>query len=174
MEISAVSQNCIRIRGKHASFVVDPDSLVKTKIVADAVLMLGKNQKAELAKIEGSKVVIQGAGDYEVSGVKIHGVGIGDHIVYELLVDGVLTLLGRPQDIASLQDKKEYHCLVVNIDAKIESSLVAELSPSLVVLYGVLAQDGAKQLGKESVAPTAKHQILSDKLPAEMEVIILQ
>lgn len=172
MEIATLGDNVIKIRSKNTSFVVDP---VKTmaKVSADAILLLNNNMHVDTTRVLDQRIIICGEGEYEVEGVKISGIKVLGGIVYSLFLDSFLLVLGKVSDISRLQDTTlscEVALLRADSDLK---SIVAKLEPKIVVLYGEKKMEGARSLGKEGIAPVQKFTTLKDKVPEEMEVVIL-
>jgi hypothetical protein len=91
MDITLLSKNSIKIRGKKAAFIIDPLDIQKNN--ADAIILLSK--KADLSKVDEYRVVISGTGEYEVAGVKISGVKAGEGVVFSFFMDGVVSIFGR-------------------------------------------------------------------------------
>ncbi len=170
MEIVLVSDTSIKIRGKNASIVVDPSS-IKTKTQADAILLLEKEQ-ADTSKIEGSRVIIDGPGEYEIGGIKIAGFALVKSIAYELFVDGLQVFLSSQESLKDLGQNRECPVVVVFSKWAVDVSQVTEMSPRIVVLYGPGAKESVKAFGKQ-VAPTSKITVTAEKLPAELEVYLL-
>lgn len=172
MDVTLLEKDSLKIRGKHAGFAVNP--IVKT--TADAVLLLGDIQEVNVAKVEGQRLVIEGAGEYEVSGAKISAFGNKRNLAYEITLDGLDVFLANGETLKKSHDaKRECQVLILYSDSLSDASLIAALSPSLVVLYGEKAQEVAKTLGKESLGPAEKKfSITSDKLPEEMKVVVLK
>ncbi len=65
MEIALVSKSSLRIKGKSASFLVDPQS----DAAVNAFLLLNPDEEF----ISEQAVTVSGAGEYEIGGVKITG-----------------------------------------------------------------------------------------------------
>ena len=95
MEIALLYKNCLRIKGKRATFVVDPDK------ASDANAVIVMMQLRESLNIASDAVVIDGPGEYEIAGVKMSATLDRDAgIVYALVIDGVEIILGK---ISSLE-----------------------------------------------------------------------
>ena len=63
---------------------------------------------------------------------------------------------------------------MINADAEVSESAVTAMEPSIVVLYGEKAREGAKALGKDSASASSKISVSEDKLPEEMDVMLLR
>lgn len=172
MDISVLSKDSIKIRSKHASIIVDP-SLEISKISSDAVIFLNTEDN-DLSKVEDYRIVINGPGEYEISGVKVLGTKGEKGFVYGLSVDGFSIILSRSSDISKIKDDTFLSQIVIlNVDDEINSTVVTKLEPKIVVLYGDNKAAAAKILGKENMPAVKKFSVLKDKLPEEMKVVVL-
>lgn len=169
MEIALLSKNALRIKGKNAVLVVDPQE----KHEANAALVFS----IPVSKINpvGSEVIINGPGEYETGGVKITGVKSEQDLVYSLSVDSVSVLLGKVSTLEKLQTKlKEANILVVNCDNIVDASFITSLVTNVLLLYGEKAAEVGKSIGGENVVKASKYASTIDKLPAEVETVILE
>jgi hypothetical protein len=175
MEVATVGQNSIRLKGKQATFIIDPFDK-KIKSPADATVLLTNDRSVEPTVIEESRVVIEGAGDFEVAGVKFAGTRVKNDIVYDFRLDGLRVLVGTMPAVKAAQDKvTEPQVLIIKTDGEIEQSVITALSPQLLVLFGDgVSQENVKSKGFDTVSSTNKVVTTSDKLPQEMEVVVLQ
>lgn len=168
MEVILLSPDAIRIKGKRGALVVNPNSDIKAKVAADAVILLGET-KTHLSKVEGSRVTIQGAGEYEVSGIKIAGMGTKNNVVYELIVDGVTVLLGNISVIEKVKEKyQEPKVAILRADAVCDQVLLATLEPSVAVFYGEKAKDIKAAIAQQAPT-TAKYAVTSER-PTTQEI----
>ncbi|OGH06688.1 MAG: hypothetical protein A2W22_02235 [Candidatus Levybacteria bacterium RBG_16_35_11] len=174
MDVIKLSENSIKIKGKKASFIVDPSNNMP-KNIADAIVLLS-NKVPDLDKVEGYRVVISGSGEYEVGRVKINGISTNDGLVYSFLIDGIDLLLGKATDLNSIADKNQEHKVVIIMaDLEIKESVVTTIEPRLVILYGEKKDIAIKALGKEKgeVEFSKKLSFNEDRLPEEMGVAVL-
>lgn len=173
MEIFQISKNSIKIKGKNSSFAVDPNDLIKAKTQADAVIVL-LGESLNLDKIEEQRVIIQGPGEYEVSGTKVTGFLLEGKNAYSLQLDGIDVLLASLETLKKLKEPtRDYKILVLNANAIIDGSEITALAPSVVLLFGEKAEDVAKTLsGNTSRLP--KFVLKKEQLPEEMQVVVLQ
>ena len=173
MEISKVSGNTIKIKGKNATIVVDPVSTLSGQ--ANAVLLMSKKSETSFPKIEDLHLTINGEGEYEVGGIKITGINVGDDVVYIGEVDGGRFVLGQSGAIEKALSKfDETQVLIVNAGQNFNTSIVSTLSPSAFVVYGEGSTQALKALGREGIQKVSKYSIKSDKLPEEAEFISLE
>ncbi len=171
LDIYVLGSNSIKIRTKRVSFVVDPvDSISKTN--ADAVLVLRK-ETVDLARVSNYRVVLRGEGEYEIENVKISGIAAGEGFVYSIFADNMEIVLGRVSTLLRIQDKSLLcQVALLNVDNELKS-IIANLEPRAVILYGEKRIEGAKELGKDWVKPVSKVTVTKEKLEKEIEVEVL-
>lgn len=168
MEIALLSKSGIRIKGKQASLAMDPSD----KAAYDAVLLLAK-QPEEVTKPENG-IIVTGAGEYEVGGIKITSLRSENDLLYSVIVDGVEVLVGKLGVLEQMQHKlKEHQIVVVYCDAEGSSSFITSLAEKLVMFYGEKAKEISDAFGKENVKVMSKYSSTKDKLPTEVETILL-
>ncbi len=172
MEVALLDKTSLRIKSKHTNFVVDPfEKLPKT--TTDAVLILS-HDNVDLSRVTDYRVVIKSPGEYEVGGIKISAIGMDGSTIYGLTVDNVDILLAKTSSVTKVSEKlKEYQIAIFNVDSEINQTVVTALEPRVVILYGEKATDAAKALGKEDAQVLQKFSAAEDKLPEEMQVVVL-
>ena len=146
---------------------------------------------------------ITGPGEYEVNGVSITGVSTfhdkekgsqrGRNTVYNVNIDGLnivhLGDLGHTLSEDQIEEIGTTDILLVpvgsvyTIDAKTASDVVSQLEPKIVIpmhysLPGLKFELGPvenflKEMGFDAVEPLPKLSITKDKLPDELQVIVL-
>ena len=146
---------------------------------------------------------ITGPGEYEVNGVSITGVSTyhdketgaqrGRNTVYNISIDGLnivhLGDLGHTLSEEQIEEIGSTDILLVpvgsvyTIDAKTASDVVSSLEPRIVIPmhYGLPGlkfelepvENFLKEIGSDTVEPQAKLSITKDKLPGELQVIVL-
>ncbi len=165
MEIIPLSKSSLKIKGKRAGVVLDPDMGIKGKISSDAILVF-PNVDPDTSRVEEWRVYIRGSGEYEVGGIKISGIKSGKYFAYKLFVDGMSIGFATTDSIEGLRDiLNGEHILVLSVSEKVDLSLIATLEPRVVILYGEKADGEIK---------VSKYSITRDKLPEKMETILLQ
>ena len=171
MDISLVSKDCIKLKGKKASFVVDPKK-DSPKTAADAILLTGSG--ADTSRVSDFRIVVKGSGEYEISGSKAAAVATPKCVIFKLSIDNVSIILGKSVDFSKLESNfTACDIALINADSEFNESFITALSPKIVVLYGDNKLDGAKKLGGENLTPIAKFSAVKDKLPEKMEIIVL-
>jgi hypothetical protein len=169
MEIAIIPQASLRIKGKQMTLGVDQVDKTNSR----GTIILHANPK-DLKQIEDN-VIINGAGEYEVGGIKINGTRSGQHVVYGMNVDGVEILIGKISALDSMQHKlKEHHIVVSLCDEIVTASFLTSLASNVVIFYGPKAAEISQAFGKDTVKPMPKYQTTKDKLPAEVETVILE
>jgi len=176
VEIILLSKNSIKIKGKNASLVVDP-FIKMPKTNADAVVFLEnpKEEEHDPMRVEGHRVIINGPGEFEVGGIKIHGQKSEGKFVYSITLDNINIFLGKTSSLnKSHQEGRDYQMLILNVDSNLDQSLIAPFEANTIVLYGDRANEGGvKLLGKIEGEITKKFSAVREKLPTELQVVIL-
>ncbi len=171
MEISLISSTSIRVKGKHGTVVINPGEKIG---IVNAVILL-KDAEFKPQALEQEPLVIQGPGDYEFAGIKVTGFKNGEDILYSIRVDRVEILFGRltilEKDYAKL---KEHHILLGYVDQEIDPSFVTGLATNVIVFYGEKAEDAIVKLAKDAFRKDGKYVTTFEKLPQEIEKILLQ
>ena len=126
MEVASVSQNSIKIKTKNATFIIDPVG----KIDADVVIL---TQKPQDYSEFGDNVVIDGPGEYEVSGVGIKGEKVNDKLSFDFFEDNQ-RLLFIPLSAAKKLETEDYTATILALDEKIEGELPSITSEIVAVI----------------------------------------
>lgn len=169
MEIALLPKNGIRIKNKQAAVAIDPQD----KTFYEAVLLLSK--PIEEVSVQEGSLLISAVGEYEVGGIKMTGIRSEAGMIYSMDVDGVDVLVGKIEALDKMQHKlKEHHIVVVNCDAGGNVSFITSMAENVVIFYGEKANEVAASFGKENVKQVNKYSSTKDKLPAEVETILLQ
>lgn len=173
VDVLTLDKNSIKIRGKSSSFVINPKPKIP-KVGADAVILLGETAEEEgVLRVVDHRVVIKGAGEYEVAGTRIIGTTISGNFLYSLSIDNISVFIARTSALSKTQEAGDYNVLILNVDSDFKDTMVTAFSPNAVLLFGEKASDALKMLGKE-VSRSQKFSIVVDKLPSETEVVLLE
>lgn len=172
MDIQIFDASSLRIKSKKTTLAFDPQKSI-AKFDADAIVLTGKDN--DPSRINNSRLVISGPGDYEVSGLKISGKGSLEEMIFELSSENTNILVAKTSILNNLPSDKigDYSIVILNADEDLNQSVVTAMEPRIVILYGEKAKDGAKILGSENSSPVSKISVSEDKLPEELEVAIL-
>lgn len=209
MDISWYGQSCFKIKGKNASVVVDPYDpemigLKKLKVSGDILAISHQHSDHNNKEaVEGTPFVIEGAGEYEIKGVTIHGVQTfhdskdgkerGMNVVYTIDIDGLsvchLGDLGHELTTSQLEAIGDVDILLVpvggtyTIDAATAVRVIAQIEPHVVIPMHYKLNDKLplgtldeflKVYGKGKIDPLPKYSISKDKLPDGEEVVVLE
>lgn len=168
MEIASLPKALLRIKGKQSTIVVNPTE----KHEGNASLFLDENVESHFSLKEG--VVIASPGEYEVGGLKIRGSKFDSNRTYSLLVDGVDVLLGKLSAFEKIHAKLSDHALVViDADAVLDPSFATSLASNVLIITGEKAKEVVDTYIKENVKVMQKYITTKDKLPQEVETVLL-
>jgi len=172
MDISKISEKSIKIKSKLALFAVNPLN-TRNNVTGDAILLLNNTVTKKQLSLEGDPLIINGPGEYEIKGVKLNGIHKNSGIVYTGRIDTMYICIAQSSSITSTKDAIE-ECEIAIIDAEtpVDQKILAAMNVKVAILYGTRAQDSIKTFGKE-LNPVTKYSITKDKLPAEMEIVLL-
>lgn len=186
MDIYHFGLSAIRIKGKKTAIVIDPFFKDKTglkfeKVEADAVLISDREASwMSLSQVDGYRVVIDGPGEYEVGGIAIRGIAIDDTVSYLVKIDGITVLhLGeiiKPLTDTEIEKYPSVDILFVSV-SKDTADMIAKFEAKIVIPLNFTNETLGvflKELGKESVKPLSKLTITREKLPGEIEVVVLE
>ena len=167
MEIALVQKTALRIKGKQASFVVNPVDTAS----ANAALILDET----IPEINTEEtVILRGPGDYEIGGVKITGIRGEKGVVYSLTVDGIAIVVGKIDTLSAMQQKLKDHNIVLALCKEVASgAFLTTLAENSVIMYGEKAAETAQGFEKEKLKTMNKYTASAGKLPAEVEIVLL-
>lgn len=171
MDISIIGKNSIKVKGKEATFIIDPGREMP-KTPADAVILLNGNENVDISKVADSRIIISGPGGYEIGGAKVSGTTTAKGTLYRLFIDGITIILGRASETKA-EGFSSCQVLVINTDTEFSESFVTSLEPKIVAVYGDKKTESAKTIGAENVQTMTKLTTTKDKLPEKMEVVVL-
>src|SRR6266568_4947066 len=168
MEIALTGPSTIRLKGKQATLLINPLPDHK-KVATDGTLFFSRMDDAfDTSTLEGNKILIDGAGEYEISGVKIAADTISTQLYFEINLDTLDILVSKASVLAKRKDdSKEYMIAVIQADTLLDQSVIAAMNLNAFVLYGEHASEIITKLGKEDVTPVTKSVITKEKLPTE-------
>ena len=83
VDVSVLSKDSIKIKGRSSSFVIDPTAQIQ-EVGADAAVFLKDIENPEVGKVTDYRVIIKGAGEYEVAGTRILGTKSDDNFYTRL------------------------------------------------------------------------------------------
>lgn len=173
MDITLLNNASIRIKGKNAVLITEPKQ-VSAKTSADLTLSFIAGDTFVNSKIEGVRLNAAGAGEYEVLGAKIVGIAHEGRMVYSVKLDGLSFLIGANKTVDKLKEKlsDKNNVLILSVDEKFDEETITALAPQVVILFGDGASQAAKTLGSQA-SSISKYSVTAEKLPEEMEVVVL-
>ena len=171
VDIAIVGKESIKIKGKQASFVIDPVAGM-SKVGGDAIILLGGGEGIDVSRVTDSRIILAGPGSYEVGGVKILGTKTIKGTIYKMTMDGITTIIGSSAEVKT-EGFNACQVLIVDTTDEFSESFVTALEPKITILYGEKKNEAAKTLGVENVSVVSKLTVAKDKLPDEMETVVL-
>ncbi len=152
--------------------------------------------------VEGNPFVIRGPGEYEIKGISVIGVssfhdaeeGVkrGKNTMYRIEIDGVKILhlgdLGHVLSSSQVDQIDTVDVLIIpiggtyTIDAEKAAQVISDIEPRIVIPMhdarsnkDLVAVDVfLKQMNKEGITAVPKLTVSKDKLPQEMQVVVLE
>lgn len=155
MDVAFVSPNTIKVKTKSSTFSIRTGS-------------------AFSIFFENSSIVFSGPGEYEVKSIKLTGLGKAEILGFAGKIDGMDICITKSSFVKKAKDQfGECNVLILEEDEIIDQALFAAFNANIAIVCGEKSQEHVKSLGKEA-APVSKFSITKEKLPAELEVILLQ
>lgn len=146
MEIQLLSSDSIKIKGKNASVVFDPNS----KTDAEIVIVTKASGSLALDKVTNTRLMISGPGEYEAGGISISGKKVKDKVIYTLIES--MKIAVTSSDVAGeLPDDEDFDAVVVHVASGFSDEVLGPISSKCTVLYGDLAQATIKSENQEKV-----------------------
>lgn len=170
MEISYLGNSSVRIAGRAASFVSDPQAGAGKKSTADVSLVtVGVNEAA-------AGLVIDCPGEYEVKGTMITGVPVGEGTAYVIQSEstkiGLLTNVSDELSAEALEQLSELDALAVAAEGY---QLIGKLEPKYVIPLGSgeALKKFIEELGATASEPQTKLKVSGRDVPEETTVVVL-
>jgi L-ascorbate metabolism protein UlaG (beta-lactamase superfamily) len=199
MVITYHGDACVRLQGKigprEYTVLLDPYDAKATglKPLRPSTVNLVVSTTGSLPEFGDGPYRITGPGEYEVQGVMVTGIVVGDRIIYRLDAEELsiahLGNLTKPLDEATLDKIGDVDALIIPIGgkgvltAKQASELIEQIEPKVVVpiqykLPGAkLPYDGleafCKEMGCSAKAAEEKLKLTDKELPEEGVVVRL-
>ncbi len=178
MDINLLDKNTLKIKLKKTNFVVDPKEKTP-KTSADAIIALDR-ESFDATRVADYRIIIKGPGEYEIGGIKLIGYKYDNEFTsYSFITGNISVLVGKVSSLEKILDKIDEHKIaILDVDAKMNPSIVTAIEPNCLVLYGEMVKEGLESLGKEALErkteQSQKLTINEDKLSEEMQIIILE
>ncbi len=213
MDIQYFGYSCFRIKGKEIVLTTDPFSpspgIKLPKISSDIITVSHDHQDHNFVEhiteaiTRPQPFVINGPGEYEISGVSITGIpsfhdsvsgkNFGCNTIYIVTMDGIRLVhlgdIGQQLTDQQIEEINGVDILFVpvggtyTLDSKQAQEVVGKVEPSITIpmhykLPGVsfdlaTVEDFLSQMGIEEVEKVDKLNINREKLPEEKKVVVL-
>jgi hypothetical protein len=169
MEIAVLPKGGVRIKGKQATLIVGSSDVTPG---VNALLLYAYDETGEPIKDE--VLVIDSPGDYEVSSVKISTFRNASDLAHSFSMDGIDVVIGKLAAMERMQSKLGEHQIVVLFaDSVSDASFATNLVTNTLVFYGVQGKEVAEKVAKGVLQELSKYVVTMDKLPAEVETVLL-
>lgn len=154
MEIKYLGEKTVLLKGKSESVLINPSDEFLANDKNGSRVILYTTEEGTRADLENEKILINGAGEYEIGGVEIVGFNVdGGDAIYRVNIDGFkIVVIGRLHE--ELSEKK--------ID-KIEETDVLMVSPEAVGLDYKVFKAWAKKWGANYLIPVSDDKDVVDK-----------
>jgi len=173
-------------------------------ITADIVTVSHEHQDHNATgNLEGQPVIVRGPGEYEIKGVGIIGIAAfhdsqngserGKNTIYRIDIDGISVVhlgdLGHMLNTSQLETLDGVGVLLIpvggvyTIDARGAVEVIREIDPAIVIpmhfgrpeLKEIAdVKTFLKEIDREGLSPQPKLTLTKDKLPEEMQVVLLE
>lgn len=173
MDVILLDNKTIRLKGKKASVVINPTKNI-SKTEAESAIFLDKSNELSIDKVENVRITVTGPGEYEVNGVNISVINSDNDNVAFLDLDKIKFLIGSGAVVQKVIEKAENADIaIIDANSEFDYSGLTKLEPKVLIVYGTNKEEVKKTLGKDDAESVGKFSITSDKLPAEMQLILL-
>jgi hypothetical protein len=175
------------IKGKKESLLVNPSTEIVKSNKSNSRVILITEKALDQFGLDGEKVIIRGAGEYEVGGLEVIGISGGEgQTIYVVNVDGVnIGIIGDLE--AELNDKKiervdEVDVLMVSL-GKVSNKIILQWAKKWGANYLVPMNYGGKEevikafldeADREDLEPIEVLKVDKDNLPEGMEIVVLK
>lgn len=147
--------------------------------IAMDITTLGKNGfrlkgKTSVVQIENGAVSIgsdkpfkiDAPGEYEVGGISVIGINVASPAsIYVLELDGIRSVvLDKVTEKLSETQIEEMGPIDIVIQSELKQDVVGQIDPWVIVT----------EKGAEGVTPESKYSTTSDKLPTELQTVVLE
>ena len=130
MEVVRLGDKSIKIRSKNATIVVDPS----TKTDADVIVIMTSG--IDISFVQTAKLIIQGAGEYEVMGVAIKSEQQGNGLWISVMDDPYKILICLSTNVGKATEEEGYDALVVKATDLVQKDLLASFAQKVCIVFG--------------------------------------
>jgi len=188
MEIRALDSYSALIKGKKESILINPSEDFLQKDKSNSRVLLFTADEFDGVGLIGDKVLIRGAGEYEVGGVEIVGSDVDlTNTIYTISMEGIsILVLGRL--VEPLSDKKierlegiDVLLAPISFGEKPSFKLIKDWSKKWGVNYLIPMGESKEMLNKfldeadeEGLEPMESLKIEKENLPEGLELKLLK
>lgn len=188
MEIRALGNYSALIKGKKENILINPSEDFLGRDKGNSRILLFTADEFDGVGLMENKVLIRGAGEYEIGGVEILGLDVDSkNTIYSISVDGISVLvLGRLAE--SLSDKKierlegiDVLLAPTSLGEKPSSKLIKDWAKKWGVNYLIPMGDNEGMLSKflddfddENLEPVEFLKVEKENLPEGLELKLLK
>ncbi len=170
MEVSYLGKNSVRIAARNVTFVTDPQAGAGKKSTADVTLITeGVNEAA-------AGLVLDTPGEYEIKGMMVTGVPVGEGTAYVIQGDGgSVAILSDTTETLSAEALEQLSEKDVLFIAAAGYELIGKLEPKYVVPLGegTELKKFIDEMGGTTTEKQTKLKITGRDVPEETTVVIL-
>lgn len=188
MEIRFLGNQSIYVKGKKESVIVNPETdKVFTKY--DSRIVAFNKKELDFMTLSNEKVILRGAGEYEVGGIEIQAISAGNgDVVYVFTVEGVrVGVVGKLNE--ALSDKKQdkitdLDVLLISVDndkisCKNMVALAKKWGANYLIPVGYTEKDAnfvkfLDEVDSEGQEEVESIKMEKENLPDGMEVVVLK
>lgn len=170
MDVIALSADCLKLKIKKTSIIVNPVPGI-SKTEADVILGLGK---IDTTRVNNTRLIIGGVGEYEVGGLKISAESLTNGLIYSFSLDSKNVALVKASVLtnAVTDNIRDYDIVILEADEAVNQSAITAMEPRIIIVYGKLSKEIAKELGNIQDT-SSKISVNEEKLPEETAVYLL-
>lgn len=148
MEISRTSDNAVKIKCKNAVLLVDSTNATDQDIILSTTPGDYENYTNQV------KLLINGAGEYEVSGVVIKAEKQGEGLWISVLDEPYKVLICDSENVSKATEEEGYDALIVKAKLNVQKDLLSSFSQKVCIVFGqeeLLPSGDVKRLQKINI-----------------------
>lgn len=169
MEISKLSGNSIKLKGKNVSLIVNPEK-ESPDFQGALFLRVGGTNNPHF----GEGIAIDGSGEYEIAGVKIKAIQKETDIIFTLDIEGITIIIGSLTALEKMQGKfQDLAIACVSVDTTTDPSFMSGFASNYILYFGEKCEELSQTYLKNEVERSSKLTTTKEKLPQEMQTILL-
>lgn len=132
MEISKLGDTGLRIKTKNTAIAVDPG----TKVDAEIVIIIDRASSANIVIGDDTKLVVDGPGEHEVSGILITGEKVGKDVMYRLDDESIGLILASSTIAAVAKEEEGEQALLVKAIEPMQADTLNSYVQDVCIVFG--------------------------------------